>query len=114
MTKDHFTYSRENGGRVLLLFLLFLLSLYSLWTSGIQGMAMITVIPFVILFTYISFRYRMFCFWALFVINYFLQMKDLTLPIPMSLPNEMLQLILLAISIVDARQTPHFERAANH
>ncbi len=31
----------------------------------------------------------------------------------MSLPNEMLQLLLLAIAIIDIRQTPHFERAAN-
>ena len=40
-------------------------------------------------------------------------MKDIHLPVPMSLPNEMLQIVLLAIAIVDARQTPHFERAAN-
>ena len=113
MTKDYITYSRENGGRVLLLFLLFLLSLYSLLTSGIQGMVMIIAIPFVILFTYIAFRYRLFCFWALFIINYFLQMKDISLPVPMSLPNEMLQMLLLAISIIDARQTPHFDRATN-
>lgn len=113
MTKDYITYSRENGGRVLLLFLLFLLSLYSLKTSGIQGMAMIIALPFIVLFTYSAFRYRMFCFWALFVINYFLQMKDISIPIPKSLPNEMLQILLLAISIIDARQTPHFDRAAN-
>ena len=40
-------------------------------------------------------------------------MKDIHLPVPMSLPNEMLQIVLLAIAIVDARQSPHFERAAN-
>ena len=64
-------YSHENGGRVLLLFLLFLLSLYSLVTSGIQGMAMVAAIPFVILYIYIAFKYRMFTFWILFIINYF-------------------------------------------
>lgn len=52
-------------------------------------------------------------FWALIVINYFLQMKDVKLPVPMSLPNEMLQIILLAIAIIDTRQNPHFERAGN-
>lgn len=31
----------------------------------------------------------------------------------MSLPNEMLQILLLSIAIIDARQTPHFERCAN-
>ena len=40
-------------------------------------------------------------------------MKDFPLPIPMSLPNEMLQLLLLGIAIIDTRQTPHFERTLN-
>ena len=42
-------------------------------------------------------------------------MKDISesLPLPMSLPNEMLQLLLLAIAIIDARQTPNFDRAIN-
>lgn len=35
------------------------------------------------------------------------------MPIPMSLPCEMLQLLLLAIAIIDARQTPNFERCGN-
>ena len=44
-----------------------------------------------------------------------LTMKDIAahLPLPMSLPNEMLQIILLAIAIIDARENPHFERCAN-
>ena len=53
-------------------------------------------------------------FWLLILINYFIQWKDFPpIPVPMSLPNEMLQLLLLAIAIIDARQSPHFERAAN-
>lgn len=42
-------------------------------------------------------------------------MKDVSehLPLPMSLPNEMLQIVLLAIAIVDARVNPHFEKCAN-
>lgn len=57
----------------------------------------------------------MLTFWILIFINYFIQMKDISqhLPLPMSLPNEMLQIILLAIAIIDARENPHFERAAN-
>ena len=31
----------------------------------------------------------------------------------MSLPNELLELILLGIAVIDARQDPHFERAGN-
>ena len=40
-------------------------------------------------------------------------MKGFPMPLPMSLPNEMLQLLLLGIAIIDYRQTPHFERALN-
>ena len=42
-------------------------------------------------------------------------MKDVSehLTLPMSLPNEMLQIVLLAIAIIDTRVNPHFERCAN-
>ena len=42
-------------------------------------------------------------------------MKNISesLPIPMSLPNEMLQILLLAIAIIDVRETPNFDRAIN-
>ena len=95
MTNQVVTYSRENGGRVIILFLLFFLALYQLITVGFPAFAM-------------------FAFWALIVVNYFIQFQNLPpLPIPTSLPNEMLQLLLLGIAIIDARQTPHFERCAN-
>lgn len=107
------TYSHENGGRVLLLFLLFLLAIYELVTSGFQTFAIICILPFIILYIYIAFRWRMVTFWALITINYFITMKDISLPIPMSLPNELLELLLIAIAIIDSRQTPQFERAVN-
>lgn len=113
MTNRFTTYSRENGGRVLLLFLLFLLGLYQLVTSGLPAFAAVCMLPFIVLFIYLAFSYRMFTFWTLVLINYFIQMKDISLPIPMSLPNELLELLLLGIAIIDARQTPHFERSAN-
>lgn len=107
------TYSQENGGRVLLLFLLFLLGVYQLATAGLSSFAVICSLPFIVLFIYLAFSFRMFTFWVLMVINYFIQMKDIHLPVPMSLPNEMLQLILLGIAIIDARQNPHFEKCIN-
>jgi len=109
------TYSRENGGRVLLLFLLFLLALYQLTHAGFQTFAIVCLIPFLVLAIYCAFRWKMLTFWILIFVNYFVQMKDIaqSLPFPMSLPNEMLEIILLAIAIIDARETPHFERAAN-
>ena len=109
------TYSRNNGGRVLLLFLLFLLALYQLTHTGFSAFAVICLSPLLVLGVYCAFRWRMLTFWVLIFINYFIQMKDISesLPLPMSLPNEMLQIILLAIAIVDARENPHFEKAAN-
>lgn len=114
MTNAFITYSRNNGGRVLLLFLLFLLSLYSLVTSGIQGMAMVAAIPFVILYVYIAFSYKMFTFWVLFLINYFVMFlaKENMMPLPASLPNELLELVLIAIAIIDLRES-HFDNLAN-
>ena len=113
MTNQVVAYSRENGGRVLLLFLLFFLAMYQFVTVGFPAFAIICILPFIILFIYLTFKWRMFAFWSLIIINYFIQFKLIRLPIPMSLPNEMLQLLLLGIAIIDARQTPHFERCVN-
>ena len=109
------TYSRENGGRVILLFLLFLLALYQLTHAGFQTYAVICLIPLLVLAVYCAFKWKMLTFWVLFIVNYLIQMKDIStsLSIPMSLPNEMLQIILLAIAVIDARDNPHFEKAAN-
>ena len=106
-------YTHENGGRVLLLFLLFLLAIYEFAIAGFPAFAIVCGLPFVLLYIYVAFKWRMFTFWTLIIINYLIQMKDVSLPVPMSLPNEMLQIILLAIAIIDARQSPHFERTTN-
>ena len=115
MTNSFITYSRNNGGRVLLLFLLFLLALYQLIHAGFPAFAIVCLIPLLVLAVYYAFRWRMFTFWVLILVNYFIQLKDISesLPLPMSLPNEMLQIALLAIAIIDARETPHFEKTAN-
>ena len=115
MTNSYITYSRENGGRVLLLFLLFLLALYQLMHTGFPAFAVVCLIPLLIVAIFCAFRWKMLTFWLLFFINYFLQMKDISdrLPLPMSLPNEMLQIILLAIAIIDAKENDHFGKVVN-
>lgn len=115
MTDTFKTYSRENGGRVLLLFLLFLLALYQLTHAGFSSFAVICLIPLLVVGVYCAFRWKMLTFWMLIFANYFIQMKDVSTRItfPLSLPNEMLQIILLAIAIIDARVNPHFEKCAN-
>ena len=106
-------YSHENGGRVLLLFLLFLLAIYEFATAGFPAFVIICALPLVILYIYAAFKWRMLTFWTLITINYFIQLKDLSLPVPMSLPNELLELILLGIAVIDARQDAHFGKACN-
>ena len=110
-------YTSENGGRAILLFLLFALAIYQFVNAGFSGFALICASPLLILGAYVAFKYRMAAFWALFFINYFVQWfgKNNWLPsgIPMSMYNELLEILLLGIAIVDARRTPHFERTAN-
>ena len=106
-------YTTENRGRVLLLFLLFLLAIYELITAGLPNFAIICLLPLIVVYIYITFKWRMFTFWTLIVVNYFLQMKDIHVPGPMSLPDELLELILLAIAVIDSEQDPHFARAGN-
>lgn len=106
-------YTTENRGRVLLLFLLFLLAIYEFVTVGFSTFAIICLLPVIVLFVYVAFTWRMFTFWTLIVINYFLQMKDIHVPGPMSLPDELLELILLAVALIDVRQDNNFSRANN-
>ena len=108
-------YTHENGGRVLLLFLLFLLAIYEFIHSGFTTFAIICISPILILVVYSIFHWRMAAFWALIAINYFLQMKDTPLPsgVPMSLWDEMLELLLIAIALIDTRNNPNFKKCLN-
>lgn len=109
------SYTTENNGRVLLLFLLFSLAIYQLVHSGLGTFAIICISPILVIGVYTIFHWRMAAFWALFVINYFLQMHDSPMPsgIPMSLWNEMLEIILLAIAIIDTSKDPGFSKCVN-
>lgn len=106
------SYVDHNGGRVLLLFLLFLLAIYEFATAGFNAFAIVCILPVIALFIIAAFRYRMFAFWVLILVNYLIQMKDLPLPIPMSLPNELLEITLLALAIIDVKELKA-ERAGN-
>lgn len=113
MTNALKTYAKDNGGRVSLLLLLFLLAIYEFVHAGFSAFAVICLLPVLFLLVIALFHYRMLAFWALIIINYFLQMKDFPpIGIPMSLYNEMFELILLAIAIIDF-QNAKFNRAAN-
>ena len=108
------TYTNEHGGRVLLLLLLFLLAIYQFIHAGFPAFAIFCLSPVLVLAVILAFRHQMWVFWALVVINYFLQWHTLKLPsgIPMSMYNEMLEIILLAFVIIDTKDAK-LERIAN-
>ncbi len=106
-------FTHENGGRVLVLFLLFCIAIYEYLTAGLPAFAIVCALPFIVIFVYFAFKGRMMAFWALIFINYFVQFKSIPMPIPISLPNEMLEILLLCLAIIDSRQNSHFERCGN-
>lgn len=106
------TYAKDNGGRVSLLLLLFFVAIYEFISAGFSAFAIICISPLLVLLVLASFHFRSFLFWILVVVNYFVQMKDLSLPIPISLANEMLELSLLAIALIDIEKS-RFERIGN-
>ena len=113
MTNHVVAYSRENGGRVLILFLLFFLAMYQFVTAGLPALTIVCLIPLIIPAIYAAFRWQMFTFWTLIIINYFIQMKDVHLPGPLSLYNELLELLLIGVALIDLRKSPYFERLGN-
>lgn len=117
MTNHVVAYSRENGGRVVILFLLFFLAMYQFIKAGLPALAIVCLIPIIIPAIYVAFRWQMLTFWGLILINYFVQFfgKLQMLPngIPMSLYDELLELLLIGIALIDLRKFPHFERLGN-
>jgi hypothetical protein len=110
-------YAGENGGRVLLLFLLFLLAIYEFIHAGYSSFAVVCLSPALIIAVYVLFKWKMAAFWALIYVNFILQFKSNPIPlpsgIPMSLWDEGLELILIAIAILDASQESRFGRSVN-
>ena len=106
-------YINENGGRVILLFLLFALAIYEFINAGFNTFAVICLSPLVIVLCYIAFRWRMTVFWLLIVVNWFVMDRNITISFPKSLPDELLELTLIAIAIIDIRKESYFGRVWN-
>ena len=100
------------GRRVALLLILFVLALYSLITTGFPAFAAICLSPIFIIVVMMTFSHGMAAFWTLIVVNYFVMWHGLSLPIPASLPNEMLEILLLVLALINI-QDSHFERCGN-
>ena len=117
MTSTLKTYTHEHGGRVVLLFLLFLLAIYNFVTSGYNSFAIVCVLPLIVIFVYVAFKWPYLVFWTFIITNYFLQFFNFNewLPsgIPLSLYNELFEIVLIAIAIIDFRKDHHWGRTMN-
>lgn len=97
----------------MLLFLLFALAIYEFIHAGFNSFAVICLSPLAILFIYVAFRWKMTVFWTLIVVNWFIMNRNFDIPFPKSLADELLELILIAIAIIDIRKEIYFGRAWN-
>jgi O-antigen ligase len=106
-------YAHENGGRVIILLLLFLLAIYEFLHSGFSTFTIICISPIFILACYSIFKWRMASFWALIVANYFVSFKNIPIPIPISLIDEAIEILLIATAIIDTSAQEHFKKIFN-
>ena len=113
MNKYFITPEYESGGRAILLFLLFFLALYEFYNAGFNNFALICLSPILVIAIYIIFKWRMLSFWALIIANWFIQFKNMNWHMPLSLIDEMLELLLIAVAIIDIRKVAQWGRAAN-
>ena len=99
-------FSHVSGGRAAVLFLLFLIGISSLYSSGTAGLAIVAMLPVMVIGCYFVFKHEMLLFYVLMVVNYFLHFLARCgyLPIPMSLPNEMLELMLIFTALVTFKE----------
>ena len=103
------------GGRIAILFLLFLLSLYSLYTQGLNGFAItFAAVPVAVIAFSILFHWKLSAFWLLFVVNYFIFFIGRMGYYygPLSLPNEVIEMLLIGLAVIDAG-IMRFEKVAN-
>ncbi len=106
-------YAHENGGRAIILFLLFLLELYVFVNSGLSAFAIACISPIIIFACYSIFKWKMAAFWGLIISNYFVPFKNIIIPIPLSLIDEAIEILIIAVAIIDARRYVHFDRIFN-
>ena len=100
------SYSKENGGRALVLLLLFFLAIYNFITTGYSAFATIISIPALLLVGYIFSKHKMVLFYTLFALNFFISFitRHYYIPLPTSMMNEMLEILLIGLALLDVAQ----------
>ena len=107
VTSYRTSINEMGGGRIAILLLLFALAIYEFYSIGFGGFAAICALPALVIIGILSFKSRMTLFWALVVVNFFLQMKSLPKPaaIPTSFYNEVLEIVLLLQALFEIKDT---------
>ena len=105
MTRAFTSYTRDHGGRVIILFLLFLLALYQLSTSGITGFAAVCMIPAVVIFVFLAIKHQDALFWYIFAMNYFVMGLERYgyIPVPITIVTLLPQLLLVMSFLIIPR-----------
>lgn len=104
------------GGRVIALILLFAVALYMFYSKGIAAFTIaFGIVPVMVLLIGAALKYQMLVFWVLFVFNYlvFFLNRMGYMPLPLSVPNELFEMVLIALAIIDAGIL-RFEKLANN
>lgn len=105
MTGAFTSYTRNHGGRVIVLFLLFLLALYQFSSTGLTGFAAVCMIPAVLIFLYLAFKHQNALFWYIFTMNYFVMglQRYGYIPVPVTVVTVLPQLLLLIAILIFPR-----------
>ena len=103
MDNNKTVYSRGNGGRAILLFLLFSIAILNFLSSGYSAFVAVMCIPAIALVGYFLFSRKMAMFYTLFIVNTVVMFieRHFYLPVPVSLINELFELMLIGMVLVD-------------
>ena len=103
MDNNKTVYSRGNGGRAILLFLLFSIAILNFLSSGYSAFVAVMCIPAIALVGYFLFSRKMAMFYTLFIVNTVVMFiaRHFHLPVPVSLINELFELMLIGMVLVD-------------
>ena len=99
-------YTHENRGRIILLLLLFSLSMYLFYKMGISGLALTCALPLIPIAIYLTLKFRLFAFAALFVINYTIMglMRYVAIPIPVTATSQPLIFLIIFSVLIDRKE----------
>ncbi len=105
-SKSFSEYKTENRGRIISLLLLFSLSMYLFYSMGIPGLAIVCMLPLVPIAIYLTLRYKLFTFGALFVLNYIIMGigRYVNIPLPITAISQPMVFLLLFSELINLNE----------